>query len=83
MLNVLHFLKYHAIVISFKHSFNLIICNLKKKNKSDSEQKRIGTCDILKLPPASIFWTMGPYLIRKNRPHTPYVIFISFSSQKV
>lgn len=49
MLNFLHFLKYHAIVISFKNSFNLIICNL-KKNKSDSEQKRIGTCDILKLP---------------------------------
>lgn len=50
MLIFLHFLKYHAIVISFKNSFNLIICNLKKNNKSDSEQKRIGTCNILKLP---------------------------------
>lgn len=43
MLIFLHFLKYHTIVISFKNSFNLI-------SKSDSEQKRIGTCDILKLP---------------------------------
>lgn len=29
--NFFAFLKYHAIVISFKNSFNLIICNLKKK----------------------------------------------------